>query len=450
MITQNFLKEIETLAHQKRWAAIKAKAEHLQPGDVAELLLRLPIGEQILFFRSLPRQLAADSFAFLDENAQQVLLGQMGDKETRHLLSDLSPDDRTELFDELPADATKRLLNLLPSEELQEALMLLGYPKGSVARLMSPDLVKITPGLTVSEALAEIKKQAHDSETINVIYVTDEKDRLIDEIKFRKLFLANPDEPVSNLLDGSFRALNAFSSEDDAIYLMQKTGLFALPVTDMEGVLLGIVTADDVLDLAVEAATDDIHKGGALKPLDMGYLRAPLKTLYSRRISWLVILVFMNIFSGAGIAYYEELIESVVALVFFLPLLIDSGGNAGSQAATLVIRSMALGEIKIRDYMKVMFRELRVSLLLGLSMSVAVFLLAWWRSGIEIALVVSLAMTCIVFLGSLIGMSLPFILRKLNQDPAAASAPLVTSIADISGVLIYLGIASALLGSMIE
>jgi magnesium transporter len=296
--------------------------------------------------------------------------------------------------------------------------------------------------------MAAIKKQAADSETLNMVYVVDEKGVLLDAIRLRKFISSDDNTPVSALMDGRYTALSAFDPQEEAVRVMKQTGYFALPVTDSAGVLLGVVTADDVLDVAVEEATEDFHKGGAIKPLDVNYLKAPLQMLYSRRISWLVILVFMNIFSGAGIAHFEELIESVVALVFFLPLLIDSGGNAGSQAATLVIRSMALREIRLTDYVKVAWRELRVSFLLGISMAAAVFLLGWWRSGIEIGMVASLAMVCIVILGSLVGMSLPFILRKFGKDPATASAPLVTSIADILGVLIYLGIASALLGHL--
>lgn len=247
-------------------------------------------------------------------------------------------------------------------------------------------------------------------------------------------------------MDSRFTALTAFDPEEEAVKRMRQTGYFALPVTDSQGVLLGAVTADDVLDVAVEGATEDIHKGGAVRPLEISYLQAPLALLYRRRISWLVILVFVNVFSGAGIAHFEELIESVVALVFFLPLLVDSGGNAGSQAATLVIRAMALGEVRLGGFFRTAWREMRVSVLLGATMSVAVFFVALWRSGMDIAIVVSLAMVCIVVIGSLAGMALPFALKLIRQDPAAASAPLVTSIADILGVLIYLSIASALLG----
>ncbi len=446
MTSQNLLQDIERRAQLKQWAQIKERATQLQPADVADIFARLDAPSRVLFFRSLPRQLAADTFSFLPEEEQAALLVQMNEQETRNLLSDLSVDDRTELFEELPAAATQKLLNQLPAEDRKEALMLLGYPEGSVARLMTPDFASVHPDMSVGEALEAVRRQAPDSETINMVYVVDAGGRLVDEIRLRRLILTAPDRPLAELLDGSFRALKAFDPEDEAVSLMKRTGLFALPVTDAEGVLLGVVTADDVLDVAVEGATEDIHKGGAIKPLDMGYLQAPLKLLYTRRISWLVILVFMNIFSGAGIAHFEELIESVVALVFFLPLLIDSGGNSGSQAATLVIRAMALGEVTLRDYLRVMWREMRVGIALGLSMAAAVFFVALWRSGPEVAQVVAISMVCIVVLGSLVGMSLPFILRKFGQDPASASAPLVTSVADILGVLIYLGIASALLG----
>jgi magnesium transporter len=442
----NLLHEIEAKAHLKDWAGIKGTAARLQPADIADLFSRLPAPSRVLLFRSLPRQLAADTFSFLHDDQQIELLKQINEQETRDLLADLSADDRTELFEELPAAVTQKLLNLLPPEERREALRLLGYPPGSVGRLMSPDFAAVNPDLTVGEALEAVRRQATDSETINMVYVVDSQGRLVDEIRLRRLLLAPASQPLHTLLDGSFRALTAFDPKDAAVALMKKTGLFALPVTDSEGVLLGVVTADDVLDVAIEGATEDFHKGGGMKPLDMSYLQAPLKVLYRRRISWLIILVFMNIFSGAGIALFEELIEAVVALVFFLPLLVDSGGNSGSQAATLVIRSMALNEVRLTDYFRVAWREVRVAFGLGLSMAAAVFFLAWWRSGVDIAVVVSLAMVAIVVLGSLVGMSLPFILRKIGQDPAAASAPLVTSLADILGVLIYLGIASAMLG----
>jgi magnesium transporter len=442
------LDTIQDFVVAKNWPGLRAFLAPMAPEELISVFDRFSAADQVLIFRCLGREQAADVFSLLDDENQKRLLAALTDQETRDVLANMSPDDRTFLLQELPAPVTQKLLNFLSPEDRKESLELLGYPEGSVGRLMSPDLATVTKDMLVGEAMAAIKKQAADSETLNMIYVVDEKGVLLDAIRLRKFISSDDNTPVSALMDGRYTALSAFDPQEEAVRVMKKTGYFALPVTDSAGVLLGVVTADDVLDVAVEEATEDIHKGGAIKPLDVNYLKAPLQILYSRRISWLIILVFMNVFSGAGIAHFEELIESVVALVFFLPLLIDSGGNAGSQAATLVIRSMALREIQLTDYVKVAWRELRVSFMLGITMAAAVFLLAWWRSGIEIGVVVSLSMVGIVILGSLVGMSLPFILRKFGQDPASASAPLVTSIADILGVLIYLGIASALLGHL--
>ncbi len=445
---ENELRTITNYLTTKNWQELRKYLAPIAPEELTWLFDHFSSADQMLLFRCLGREQAAVVFSLLDEEHQQRLLSAFTDQETREVLAHMSPDDRTFLLEELPANVTQRLLNMLNPEDRKEALQLLGYPEGSVGRLMSPDFATITPNLTVAQAMEAIKKQAADSETLNMIYVTDENGKLLDDIRLRRFIAANDDTPVTQLMDGRFTSLSAFDPQETAVKVMKQTGYFALPVTDSDGVLLGVVTADDVLDVAVEEATIDIHKGGGVKPLDTNYLKAPIRMLYTRRISWLIILVFVNIFSGAGIAHFEKLIESVVALVFFLPLLIDSGGNAGSQAATLVIRSMALGELRLLDYYRVAWRELRVSVLLGLSMSVAVFFLGWWRSGLEIGIVVAVSMACIVVIGSLMGMSLPFILRLCKQDPATASAPLVTSIADILGVIIYLGIASALLGKL--
>lgn len=441
--------EIRILLGQKRWVELKAKLGKLDPAEVAALFATCPAAEQVLLFRSLPSSLAADVFGFLDEAAQTDLLQQFNEQETRTLLAELSPDDRTELFEEMPPEMLRRLMELLSPGDRQEALMLLGYPPESVGRLMSPDFATIKPEMAVREALSHLRATAKESETMNLIYVVDPDGRLLDEIRLRQLVMADPNTRISDLMNSQFTALSAFDHEDEAVRLMKQTGYFALPVTDTSGRLLGIVTADDALDVAVEGATEDIHKGGAVTPLETHLLKTPFRILYARRVSWLVILVFINIFSGAGIAYYEDLIASVVALVIFLPLLIAGGGNSGSQAATLVIRSMALGEVTLSDCAKVIWQEVRVSLGLGVTMALAVFALAYWRAGIEVAWVVAISMICIVFMGSVTGASLPFLLKKLKMDPAAASAPLVTSVADIVGVLTYLGIASLMLGGTV-
>lgn len=444
-ISTSLLIQVRTLLTEKKWSEIKQLAEKLEASEIASLFNRLAATDATLLFRGLPRDMAADVFSFLDDGQQQTLLREMTEQETRSLLAELSPDDRTELFEELPPVTTQRLLNLLAAKDRREALMLLGYPKDSVGRLMSPDFATIHPEQTVAEAFEAIRKQAPKTETIHFVYVVDDAGRLMDDMRLRRLILADSSMKVADLMAGDPVALSAFDEEGVAVAEMKRTGYFVLPVVNSDRKLLGVVTADDILDVAIEEATIDIHKGGAMKPLDTSLSHAPVTTLYGRRVVWLLLLVFANIFSGAGIAHYEDLIASMVALVFFLPLLIDSGGNAGSQAATLVIRSMALGELKMGDYAKILWKEMRVSLALGATMAIAVAMIGLFRGGLQIAVVAAISMTSIVIVGSLIGMSLPFLFRKIGQDPATASGPVVTSLADIFGVFIYLGIASALL-----
>ncbi|MBX3731600.1 MAG: magnesium transporter [Verrucomicrobiae bacterium] len=439
--------EIRLLIGRKRWNELKARLARFEPADLASIMSQCAPGDQVLLYRALPPDLAADTFGFLEDDQQKALLKQFNEQETRTLLAELSPDDRTELFEEMPPGTVRRLMELLSSEDRREALMLLGYPEGSVGRLMSPDFATVRPEWTVREAIHHLRAHASESETLNVLYVVDPDGTLLDEIRLRRLVVAAPDVKISDLMNHQCTALSAFDHEDEAVRLMKQTGYYSLPVTDSARRLLGIVTADDVLDVAVEGATDDFHKGGGVQPLETHVLKASFGAMYGRRVGWLVVLVFINIFTGAGIARHAELIESVVALVFFLPLLVDSGGNAGSQAATIIIRAMALGEVTLADYGKVLWRELRVSLGLGVTMAAAVFVVARWRAGPDVAQVVGISMTCVVALGSLIGMSLPFVLQRMKLDPAAACAPLVTSLADIIGVLTYLGIASALLGA---
>ncbi len=413
--------------------------------EIAELIAVVKDQSRILLFRLLPRELAGEVFSLLEFSAQQALIEDLAQEETRLLISALSPDDRTALFEELPANVTQQLLGFLSDKERKQALALLSYPKDSVGRLMTNRYVTARAEWTVEKTLEHIRKTGSDSETMVMVYIINEKGVLLDDLLLRRIIMAPPSTIVMSMLDGHYAALYSLQDREDAVNVFKKYDLYALPVVDSDGVLIGIVTVDDILDVSEEEATEDIHKGVAVRPLSEGYLHTGLALLYRSRIPWLVTLVFINIFSGAGIAHFEALIGSFVALVFFLPLLIDSGGNAGAQSATLVIRGMALGEVGLADFVKMFWRETVVSVCLGASMSLAVFLLAWWRSGLQIGIVVALSMAVIVVMGSLIGMMLPFMLRKLKLDPAVASAPLVTSLADIIGVLIYFGIASIFL-----
>ncbi len=445
VVTRLLLPEILDMVRPGYLNGLRAFIIGLAAPEIADLIAAVRDERRIVLFRLLPRALADEVFSLLDAPEQNQLLEAMAQEESRAVISALPPDDRTALFEELPANVTQRLLRLLDDKDRREALALLSYPTDSVGRLMTNRYVSVRPDWTVGQAMEHVRGVGMDTETLAMLYVTDEKGLLLDDLRLRRLILADPKTPVRELMDGSYAYLHSLQDREEAVQAFRKYDLYALPVIDANGILLGIVTSDDILDVADEEATEDIHKSSAIHPLGMEYLKAPLRRLYSRRIPWLLVLIFVNILSGAGIAHFESLIDTFVVLVFFMPLLIGSGGNAGAQAATLVIRGMALGELKLSDFVKAAGREALVAALLGLSMGIAVFMLGWWRGGMLIGLVTALSMLSIVLLGSLIGLTLPFVLRKVGQDPAAASGPLVTSLADILGIILYFSIASFVL-----
>ena len=417
-----------------------------QPGpEIAELLTALADKDRVLLFRLLPRQLADEVFSLLEPFFQNLLLNNMAQEEVRQVLAGLTPDDRTALFEELPARVTQGLLGLLSDRDRKQTLTLLSYPEGSVGRLMTDRYVKVQPDWTAAQTLEHLRQAGIDSETIAMVYIVDEKGRLTDDLRLRKIIIANPLTRISELLDGHYAFLHSLQNREEAVQIFRKYDLYALPVVDADGILLGIVTIDDILDVAEQAATEDFHKLATVRPLQVSYKDATLGLLFRKRIGWLIGLVVVNIFTGMGIKMYEDTIVAVAALVALMPLLIGSGGNAGAQAATLVVRAIATGEIRADDWWRLLLREIAVSAAIGLAMSAAAFFLGWLLGDLRVATVVSLSMVTVVIAGSLMGTVLPMILNRFKLDPAAASVPLITSMADILGVLIYFSIANAVL-----
>jgi magnesium transporter len=445
MLKEELKPEVLDIIEARDWKSLRDVLADWPAPEIADLLLHLRKADRVLLFRALPRTVAADVFSELEFDQQEALLLDLSDEETRHLLVDINPDNRTQLLAEMPGQATQRLLNLLGPEDLKQARWLLGYPIDSVGRLMTPNYVAVRPEWSVAQALEHIRAQGRNSETVNRIYVTDERWHLLDDIELRHFIFAPPSALVADLMDHGLVSVSAFADREAAIRLIRRYDLIALPVIDSGGVLVGIVTVDDVLDLAEEEATEDFHRVGSVGPVKMSLREAPVGFLYRRRIGWLMALVVMNVFSGAGIAYFEDTIAAAVALVFFLPLLIDSGGNAGSQSATLMVRALATGDVRSADWFRLIGKELMVALAIGLTMAVGVSAISYFRAP-EVLVVVAITMTLIVLVGSLLGMSLPFLLTRFGFDPATASAPLITSMADISGVLIYFSIATWYLG----
>lgn len=432
---------------KKEWKALRTAMHELDYLQLAEAINRGSEFESVVLFRFLSREQAKEVFQELSHEKQEDIVEGLAQHASRvaDLLNDMEPDDRTSLLEELPGKVTQRLMQLLTPENRKTATQLLGYPEESIGRLMTPEYVAVKPHFTVEETLTHIREYGHDSETLNVIYVVDNNWRLIDDIRIREIILASPQQRISELIDYKFVSLNAFDDQETAVSVFKDHDRVALPVSDSDGTLLGMVTIDDVFDVAEEEETEDFHKFGAVQDAIISPLQATVSFLYKKRVLWLIALVFVSVFSGAIIKSFEDVLAKTLSLVFFLPLLIDSGGNAGSQSATLMIRALAMGDVQIKDWTKLLGKEFFVSLLLGLTMALGVSLVSTFRAP-EIMLVLAITMTLIVIVGSLIGMLLPFIFTKLKIDPATASAPLITSMADILGVFIYFTVASKVLG----
>lgn len=429
------------------WKTLKQEIEKLEPFQVSEIFEVISERDKIIVFRLLNKEQTKEVFKLLSHEEQQEIIEGLAENATKiaRLLNDIDPDDRTAFLEELPWEVSKQLIAQLSPEQRVITNQLLGYPKDSIGRLMTTEFVAVKPTYTVAEAFAHIREYGKDSETLNVVYVVDKNWKLLDDLRIKDLIFAQPDQLISDLINNQFISLNAKEDQEEAIRVFKDHSKVALPVVDEDGVLLGIVTFDDIMDVAEDESSEDFHKFGAFQSAISNPLKARVYDLYKNRVVWLLALVFMNIFSGAALASFEDVIQKFVGLVFFLPLLIDSGGNAGSQTATLMIRSLAMGDVKMADWGRLIGKELIVSLFLGLTMAVGVSIVASFRAP-EVMFVVATTMILTVLMGSVVGLILPFVFTKLNLDPATASAPLITTIADISGVVIYFSIASWWLG----
>jgi magnesium transporter len=442
--------EIRQLIAEQRWTALSNKRiEWIEPElvvpELVEVLLTLDRVERVLFFRALPKHLAADVFAYLEADDRDNLLSALNDQEVKRLLIDLEPDERTELLEELPGQVTQRLLNFLSPEDLKEARQLLGYPEESVGRLMTPDYVAVRPEWTVTRALTHIRNKSKSPVTIDIIYVHDNNWKLIDALALKVFILAEPDATVASLMDHSFVAISAHEDREEAVYMIQRYNRVALPVVDSAGILIGMVTVDDIFDVAEEEVTEDFQLSAAVVPFQTGYWQTSVWRLYRSRVGWLATLVLVSLVSSGVMAAYEDILERAVALSFFIPLLIGAAGNTGSQSATLMIRAIGTGDVELRQWWRALAREILVGLALGISLGVLALILGIVRESIAIGLVVSLSMLAMLFITNLLGMSLPFLLIRLKLDPASASGPLVASIADAIGLLVYFSIAGQVL-----
>jgi magnesium transporter len=451
-------KDIQTMFEDaisaRDFAGLRDAVDDLPPSELAPLIQDLPIEQQTTIFRILPRRLAARTFEYLPLKEQEEMLRALAQEDVTAILNEMSPDDRTMLLEELPAAATRQMLALLNDEERAEAVKLLGYPEGSVGRFMTPHYIAVRPHWTVPEVLDYVRRHGQDSETLNMIYVVDEDGVLIDDIRMRKFLLADPDLRVADLMDDRFTSLKATDDEQTAVNVFRQADLAALPVTDSEGVLIGIVTNDDILDVAEELATEDIQRIGGSEALDEPYMKIAFHQMVRKRAGWLVILFLGEMLTATAMGFFEKEIERAVVLALFVPLIISSGGNSGSQAATLVIRALALGEVTLRDRWRIMRREIFSGLALGSILGGIGFLrITIWSVFSDmygphwflVALTVGVALVGIVLWGTLSGSMLPLVLRKAGFDPASSSAPFVATLVDVTGLVIYFSVAAVIL-----
>ncbi|MGC1479957.1 MAG: magnesium transporter [Chthoniobacterales bacterium] len=450
--------EIETLVRERDLPGLRALCEDRPAFELAHLLTELSPELRAVAFRSLPKALAADAFEYLHSEQQLDLLRALGTQEAAGILDEMAPDDRTALLEDVPAHVQKQLISHLDAREREIATHLLGYDEHSIGRLMTPDYMALAKTMSVREALDHIHANGRDSETLNVVYVIDPRGKLIDGIRIRKLLLADPTDKIGDLVSHTLISLLAGDSAESAVEIFRQTDLYALPVTSSSGKILGIVTLDDVLDVAEQRATDDMQQVGGSARLELPYLELSVWRMLLKRGPWLIILFFGGLLTANAMAYFDNEIEKAAVLVIFLPLIIASGGNSGSQAATLVIRALAVGELRLRDWFRVLTREILNGLAIGGTLGLtglaivsvsAQFNPIFTDYWLHVAATVAVSLTGVVLWGSLVGSMLPLVLRRCGLDPATSSAPFVATFVDVTGIVIYFSVAAFFLRGLL-
>lgn len=455
MLGELLLPEIEELIESRDFAALRELLAELEPAEIADIFADLPVERVAVTFRILPREKATQVFEYLPVELQESLLKALGQEQVAAVLNDMAPDDRTALLEELPGEAAQRLIALLSPEERRLAVTLLGYPEESIGRRMTPDYVAIREHWSVQQVFDLLRQVGRDKETLNNLYVIDEKGKLIDDVRLRQVVLADPKAAVADLMDQNYTFLRAHDDQEEAVRAFKKYDRSSLPVINSDGVLVGIVTHDDVLDVAEQEQTEDVQKMAAVEALDAPYLETGFLTMLRKRAGWLSVLFIGEMFTASAMSHYEKLIEAATVVSLFTPLIISSGGNSGSQASTLVIRAMALREVSLRDWWRVMRRELGTGLCLGAWLGVLgmcrIHLWQWlgWADYTPhfhlVAIAVASALIGCVLWGCLVGGMLPVLLRVIRLDPATISAPFVATLVDVCGLVIYFTLAQSIL-----
>jgi magnesium transporter len=437
---------IEKQLDEKDYPALK---ESLQghPAEIAELINQLDSEHRTLIFRLLSKDSAVEVFEHLDSTVQTEILGGFHDATLIEIVDAMSPDDRARLFEELPALVVKRLRQRMTPEEWNSTSILLGYSEETAGRMMTPEFVDLKDHMTVRESLKRIRRIGEDSETIYYLYVTDETRHLMGAISLRRIVLSKLETMIRDIMDTEVIRVSTDDDQEAVAEIVKDYDFLAVPVVDKENRLVGIVTVDDVIDVIEEEATEDILKGSGVVAEERGYFESSLMNNFRRRIGWMVLLLILNTLTGTIILGHKKLIEGIVVLSAFIPILIGSGGNAGAQSSTVVIRGLAIGEIEVGNAIRILAREFVMGISIGLLLGVAATFWAYWLQGDwTVSLVVGLSFIFVITVATTIGTFLPFVVKKIGFDPALIATPLITTTIDVTALLIYFMIAGQLLG----
>lgn len=442
------LENIENLIEEKKYSEIKKILNDMNEYDISEILEELPQKELVKIFRLLNKDIAADVFSYMDTDKEAMIISSLTEKEAVDIINDMAADDATDLIDEIPANVVHRLLKKVDPETRRDINLLLKYPDNSAGSIMTVEYLDFKEDLTIKEAIAKIRHEYDDKETINICYVIDNKRKLIGKVALKDLVVNSEDKLIKDIMDDDIHPVNTLMDQEEVAKIIQDYDVTAVPVVDSENKLVGIITIDDVVDIIEEEATEDIEKMAAITPTEKEYLKLSVLDIWKSRIPWLLLLMISATFTGKIIQHYETALAACVILTSFIPMLMDSGGNAGGQASVTIIRGLSLNDIEFSDIFKVIWKEFKASLLIGITLALANFvkLLTIDRVEVKIALIVCATLIIVVMIAKFIGCTLPIFAKKLGFDPAVMASPFITTIVDAISLFVYFQIAVHMLG----
>lgn len=442
------LNEIQELLDTKQYTTLRQKLSELNEADIAAVMEELPEEEMLKVFRILPKTLAADIFAYLEVENQQFIITSLTDRDAAGIINNLMADDATDLLEEMPANIVKKLLANASPDTRRDINHLLRYPEDSAGSIMTVEYVDLKESLTVEESIERIRKVGVDSETINICYVLDAQRTLVGTVALRYLLLSDKDAVIGDIMNENVISINTLMDQEEAARKFQKYDFTAMPVVDNENRLVGIITVDDIVDILQEEATEDIEKMAAIVPSDKSYMRTGIFETWKKRIPWLLLLMVSATFTGKIITTFEDALSTYVILTAFIPMLMDTGGNAGGQASVTIIRGLSLNEIEFRDMFRIVWKEIRVALLCGITLAAANFvkLIVFDRVSLAVAGVVCLTLVASVCIAKIVGCTLPMFAKRIGFDPAVMASPFITTIVDALSLIIYFQIATNMLG----